>query len=177
MQETTIAESTVRSAAAGDEAAFARLVAEHHARMARVAYVITGDPDTARDAVQAAWSIAWRKLKNLRDPAQAAAWLVSVAANEARQAVRHRQRRTVVEISAAVDRSTDRGDPADVIEVIDLRRILDALPADDRRLLALRYTAGLDSNALAAQLGISASGVRTRLARLLDRIRMDLDHA
>ena len=39
-------EATVRSAAAGDEAAFARLVAEHHASMARVAFVISGDVET-----------------------------------------------------------------------------------------------------------------------------------
>jgi RNA polymerase sigma factor (sigma-70 family) len=51
------------------------------------------------------------------------------------------------------------------------------LPPDDRRLLALRYVAGLDSTQIATHLGLSASGVRTRLARLLDRLRVDLDHA
>ena len=44
--------STVQRAAAGNEAAFAALVAEHHAAMARVAYVILGDRDAAQDAVQ-----------------------------------------------------------------------------------------------------------------------------
>lgn len=177
MHDASIAESTVRSAAAGDEMAFARLVADHHSRMARVAFVIAGDVDLARDAVQAAWSIAWRKLKTLRDPAQAPAWLVSIAANEARQQVRRSRRRSVVEISVAVDGTGGSGDPADVVDAIDLRRVLDGLPLDDRRLLALRYVAGLDSTQIATQLGLSASGVRTRLARLLDRLRVDLDHA
>jgi DNA-directed RNA polymerase specialized sigma24 family protein len=55
-------EATVRSAATGDEAAFARLVTEHHASMARVAFVISGDAETTLDAVQSAWAIAWRRM-------------------------------------------------------------------------------------------------------------------
>jgi DNA-directed RNA polymerase specialized sigma24 family protein len=74
--------SNVAEAAAGDQAAFARLVAEHHPSMARVAYAITGDRDTAEDAVQSAWSVAWRRLGSLRDPRVVRAWLVAIAANE-----------------------------------------------------------------------------------------------
>ncbi len=164
----------VRLAADGDEAAFARLVADHHAAMARVAYVVTGDAELTRDAVQAAWSIAWRRLDSLRDPSQVRPWLVAIAANEARQTMRRQRRATIVDISEALDR---RGgsDPADLIGVIDLERVLRQLRPDDRVLLALRFVAGLDSTEIAAQLGISASGVRSRLGRLLDRLRADLD--
>jgi DNA-directed RNA polymerase specialized sigma24 family protein len=38
----------------------------------------------------------------------------------------------------------------------------------------MRYVAGLDSSEIARQMGISASGVRSRLARLLERLREDL---
>ena len=79
-------ETTVRRAAEGDEVAFARLVAAHHASMVRVAYVIVGDAALASDAVQSAWEIAWRKLGDLREPDQVRAWLVAIAANEARAA-------------------------------------------------------------------------------------------
>jgi DNA-directed RNA polymerase specialized sigma24 family protein len=44
-------------------------------------------------------------------------------------------------------------------------------------LLALRFAAGLDSSQIAEQLGLSASGVRSRLSRLIERLRLDLDHA
>ena len=50
------------SAAAGDEVAFARIVAAHHDDMVRVAYLVTCEVDLANDAVQSAWPIAWRKL-------------------------------------------------------------------------------------------------------------------
>jgi hypothetical protein len=46
--------STVALAGAGDEAAFAELVAAYHVDMARVALVIGGDRELAEDAVQSA---------------------------------------------------------------------------------------------------------------------------
>jgi RNA polymerase sigma-70 factor (ECF subfamily) len=166
-------EATVRSAATGDEIAFARLVAEHHASMARVAYVVCGDAETTRDAVQSAWAIAWRRMGSLRDPAQVRPWLVAIAANEARQAVRRRRRERVVDISEDVARA-EGFDMDSTDDVVDLDRVLRGLTADERSLLAMRYAAGLDSSEIARQLGISASGVRSRLARLLERLRDDL---
>ena len=58
-----VAASTVQRAAAGNEAAFAALVAEHHAAMVRVACVILGDREAAQDAVQWAWAHAWRRVQ------------------------------------------------------------------------------------------------------------------
>jgi len=171
--DATAVATTFRRAADGDEPAFARLVAEHHASMARVAYVVTGEPELTRDAVQAAWSIAWRRLHDVRDPGQVRSWLVAIAANEARHLVRRRRRVTIVDISEARDRSGG-SDPAERIGGLDLERSLRHLGPDDRALLALRYVAGLDSTEIATHLGISASGVRSRLARLLDRLRTDL---
>jgi RNA polymerase sigma-70 factor, ECF subfamily len=173
VHDTAAIAATVRSAAAGDEAAFARLVAEHHAAMARVAFVICGDADMTVDAVQSAWTNAWRRIGSLRDPSQVRAWLVAVAANEARQAVRRRRRAPVVDVSAELAGVAD-GDPADSVGVVDLQRVLRGLSADDRSLLALRFAAGLDSAEIARHLGMSASGVRSRLARLLERLRADL---
>ncbi len=48
------------------------------------------------------------------------------------------------------------------------------LPAEDRTLLALRYVAGFDATEIGAAIGMSASGVRSRLSRLLDRLRMEV---
>ena len=59
-------------------------------------------------------------------------------------------------------------------EVMDLRRVLAGLNPEDIGLLAMRFTAGLDSATIASQLGISASGVRSWLSRLLERLRDDL---
>ena len=176
VQDVPAIDATVRLAASGDQAAFAKLVAEHHAAMARVAYVICGDVEATRDAVQSAWAIAWRRLSGLRQPEQVRSWLVAIAANEARQAVRRNRRATVVDLSVAIDRRGD-GDPADAIRVIDLERALRDIKPDDRMLLTLRFVAGMDSGEIARHLGISASGVRSRLDRLLDRLRTELELA
>jgi RNA polymerase sigma-70 factor (ECF subfamily) len=170
-------DTVVRRAMAGDRDAFTRLVALHDSSMAKVAYVVSGDPDVARDAVQAAWTIAWRRLGGLRDPAQVRSWLLAIAANEARQLIRRRRRHAVVDLSIVDDATDGRGDPGDLIHLIDLERALHKLKPDDRTLIALRYVAGLDSSEIASQLGLSSSGVRSRLARLLDRLRTELDHA
>jgi len=169
-------ESIVARAAAGDEAAFANLVAEHHPSMARVAYAITGEAESAADAVQAAWSIAWLRLRSVRDAGTIRAWLVAIAANEARQAIRRQRRRTIVDLSTVAELAGG-SDPGDRIMVSDLTRVLRSLDPDDRSLLALRFAAGLDSTEIAEQLGISASGVRSRLSRLIERLRLDLDRA
>jgi RNA polymerase sigma-70 factor (ECF subfamily) len=167
---------TARLAACGDEAAFARLVDRHHASMARVAYAITGDVEAARDATQIAWATAWRRLHSLRDHGQVRAWLVAIAANEARQQLRKPGGRTIVDISEVLD-AAPGADPADQIGVLDLARVLARLKPEDRALLALRFAAGLNATEIAAQLHLSPSGVRSRLARLIERLRTELDHA
>ena len=175
IDDATVPDPTVRLAADGDQAAFAQLVAEHHASMVRVAYAICGDAEAAADAVQIAWSIAWRRLGSLRDHSAIRAWLVAIAANEARKGRRRQWGRPVLDISTTLEVGAG-GDPADRIATVDLARALRSLAPDDRTLLALRFVAGLDSTEIATQLGLSGSGVRSRLARLIERLRTELDH-
>src|SRR5829696_7565011 len=116
-------------AASGDHAAFERIIQAHHQDMTRVAYLICGDLDVADEAVQAAWPIAWRKLGSLREPGRLRPWLVSIAANEARQLVRRTRRRSVVEL--AVTNATGRSvDPATGVGDLDLGNALARLHPD-----------------------------------------------
>lgn len=173
---TMLAADLVRMAANGDEVAFTRIVGLHHLDMLRIARSICGDATSSEEAVQAAWAIAWRRLPSLRDPSRLRAWLVSIAANQARDTLRRGQRRRVVELPVAGDLDAG-GDPAGRSGDIDLRNALAALDPTDRALVALRYVAGLDSFELARALGMSASGTRARLARILDRLRTELGDA
>jgi RNA polymerase sigma-70 factor (ECF subfamily) len=167
-------DSIVGRAAAGEERAFATLVRAHHESMLRVAFVITGDREVAADAVQTAWSVAWRRLGTLRDASAIKTWLVAIAANEARLSLRRQRRRAVVELAITPNGDTD--DPGRRIAIVDLQRAMRGLSANDRMLLALRFAAGLESAEIAGHLQLSASGVRSRLARLLERLRRELDH-
>src|SRR6266516_638506 len=106
-------------------------------------------------------------------------WLVAVAANEARRVVRTR-RRGVVEISVATieiaGTADSRPDPLEHgIARADLAAAIAALDPTDRALLALRYVAELESHDIGRALGLSASGARGRLSRLLVRLRGELN--
>lgn len=170
--EADAAGTLIERAVAGDEVAFARIVAAHNEGMARVAYLVTGSLDTSEDAVQAAWAVAWRRLPTLRDPARLRPWLMSVAANEARQMARGDRRRVVRELRVEM-REPDAPN-AERAALIDLANALAGLDDRDRALIALRYVADLDSSAIGSAVGMSASGVRVRLHRLLRRLRQEL---
>lgn len=168
-------------AGAGDRAAFARLVRTHHRSMERVAYVIVGEGPAAEDAVQSAWLIAWQRIPGLREPARVGAWLVAIAANEARQLARKRRRASVREIELEAPPRVESSaaapaDPADTdgIDRLALADALRRLSAEDRALLAMRYVGGFDAEELGRMTGRSPSGVRGRLSRLTSRLRRDL---
>lgn len=166
------------SAAAGDEVSFARLVEAHDDEMYRVCVAVGRDHAIAADGVQAAWSIAWRKLRTIRDPARLRPWLVAIAVNETKTLLKQRWRRSLVEVhpdaGSASGYSFGGIDPGADAAALDLRDALERLGPDDRALLAMRYVAGFNATELAAALGISPSGTRTRLERLVTRLRQEL---
>jgi RNA polymerase sigma factor (sigma-70 family) len=166
--------AVVASAAQGDEIAFGRIVAAHHDDMRRVCVFITHDAALADDATQAAWSIVWRKLGSVREPDRLRPWLVSIAANEARKLVQRRRRHPEIEITPTAADGPDDVDPATGIAGIDLRAAMRRLDPDDRALIAMRYVVGFNATELASAIGLSPSGTRARLSRLLARLRQDL---
>jgi len=169
--------AAVARAAAGDEVAFARIVAAHHDDMTRVAFVVCGDVELAQEAVQVAWQKAWAKLDSIRAADRLRPWLVSIAANEARQLIRSRNRRWLREAPMEGDEQTEPRpgmDPASRAAQLDLANALAGLEPDDRTLIALRYAAGLTSDEIGRAIGMTGGGVRARLARLLTRLRKEL---
>ncbi len=172
--------SLVARAAGGDRAAFTDLVMAHHPDMIRLAAAIVSDPDLARDAVQSAWQRAWTGLQGLRDETRVRSWLLSIAANEARQLLRNRRPTeplpspSILEWHDEAPRIDERGFGD---EYRSLEAALDRLDPRDRELLALRYVIGFNSVELGAHVGLSAEGVRGRLKRVLDRVRKELADA
>ena len=165
----------VTAAASGDEVAFARIVAAHDGDMSRVAFLVCGDLEIAREAVQSAWSIAWRKLGELRDGDRLRPWLVTIAANEARQLLRRQKRRRIVEIPAdtLIDPQRPAASASDDLH-LDLMNALRRLEPEDRAIVAMRYALGMASWEIGREIGLSPTGVRSRLARSLVRLRKEL---
>ena len=145
--------------------------------MARVSFIVCRDVQLAQEATSAAWPIAWRKLSTVRDPAKLRPWLLAIAANEARGIARRRGRRSLREI--AVDPLPEKTaapgamDPAERIALIDLANALARLDPLDRTVVGLS-AAGLSSAEIGQAIGLTPSGVRARLGRVMARLREDL---
>ena len=170
------AAKVIAAAAAGDDVAFARIVAAHHAEIVRICHMVARDRAIAEEAAQSAWSIAWRKLDSIRQPDRLRPWLIAVAVNEARKLLKKRIRQDRVEVIGEPPDQPGGRDPATGITNLDLQDALERLDPDDRALLVMRYVAGFDASELASEAGLTPSGTRTRLERLLKRLRQDLSH-
>lgn len=156
-----------------DERAFDALFEDASDMLVRLSIVICGSRELAEDAVQNAWETAWQRRSDLRDGKKAKAWLVAIAANEARMLARRGRLRLRIESILARDRS-DSVQPIDGAST-DLRAALAKLSAEDRSLLALRYVAGYTSPEIADITGSTPGVVRVRLSRLHRRLRKDLE--
>ena len=68
-------------------------------------------------------------------------------------------------------------DPAERVGLIDLANALAGLDLDDRTVVGMRYAVGMSSTEIGLAIGMTAGGVRARIARLLLRLRKDLGDA
>lgn len=158
---------------AGDQTSFTQLVEAYDADLLRLAYVVCGDIDQAQEAAQIAWQRLWQNPPSLRDPERLRSWLLSVAANEARQGSRRRKRGSILERRAMVT-ATELADPADRITYVDLQRALEGLSPQERELLGLRFVLEWPSPQIGVHLRLSPEGVRTRLRRVLRKLREEM---
>ena len=101
---------TVARAAAGDRAAFGRLVETEWNRLVRLARTVVGDGD-AEDVVQDGLLRAWRALPGLRDPHAFPTWVARVVLRRCFR--RNRRHRPSVPLEAAPEpRFTPASTPA-----------------------------------------------------------------
>jgi RNA polymerase sigma factor (sigma-70 family) len=167
----SVTEQPAEESTAVSEGGFAALVAEHHADLVRLAFAIVGDPDLANDVAQSAWAAAWRSRHRLREPEKVRGWLLTIAANEARRSLRRRRLRQFVPLPDEMGRAVPAGAPDDKIDLI---QAMQRLRSRDREILARRYALGETSQEIAEQVGMSDSGVRVRIGRLLEMLREEL---
>jgi RNA polymerase sigma-70 factor (ECF subfamily) len=167
----SVTERPAEASSGVSEAGFTALVTEHHGDLVRLAYAIVGNPDNANDVAQSAWAAAWRNRHRLREPSKVRGWLLTIAANEARRSLRRRRLRQFIPL-------VDDSGPTVVARIpedqIDLIQAFQRLRPRDREILARRYALGETSQEIAEQVGMSDSGVRVRIGRLLRMLREEL---
>jgi RNA polymerase sigma factor (sigma-70 family) len=174
-EQTTDAEA-VALARAGEQDAYALLVARHGALAHRTAYLL-GAGDDAEDVVQEAFVKAYRALGSFRDGAPFRPWLLRIVANETRNLQRGWRRRRTLELRLA-EPDVELVEPEREAVAADARaRLLaavGALPDRDRQVLTCRYFLDLSEEETAQVLAWPRGSVKSRLSRAIAKLRRAL---
>lgn len=117
---------------------------------------------------------AWRMSGACRTPELPGPWLRRIVRNEALRArdrdERHEEKARLLSCEPA------DGEPADVLQRLDVRAILRTLSPEDRALLALRYGGDLTQERVADLLGLPEGTVKVRLHRLRSKLSTQLSY-
>ncbi len=139
----------------------------YSADLYRFAYWLCRDRHAAEDLVQEACLRAWRSWLELRELAQAKAWLMTILRHEyARSLTRNRSDRNLVELDEAELPSIPSFE-----EGLETAQIVAMLPEAYREPLLLQVLGGFTCAEIAAMLGTSEGAIMTRLTRARQALR------
>lgn len=169
----------IERARRGDGDAVEALVRRYQDVAFRVAYLITGDPDEARDAAQSAFIKAYYALPSFRPGSPLRPWLLRIVANESRNQRTASARRPTLTLTSAADRSAEDTPSPEASALADeerqtLLRAIDELRPEERLVVAYRYLLDLSELETAEILAIPRGTVKSRLSRALSRLRAHL---
>ena len=179
----------VHRCAAGDEIAFAELVADHQRMVLQLAINLLGDRDEALDLSQDVFLRVFRTIHRFRGQSALRTWIYRIAVNQARNRHRfwrRRHRADQVSLDAHVAAHGDclsgvdigpEGKLAQKELAARLRRAVGALPFDQRTAIVLREIDGLSYEEIGYSLGVTVGTVKSRLTRARRALRAELFEA
>ena len=162
----------VESARAGDRLAFERLYRRYASTVHGVLLAMI-PPEDARDQVQEVFLSALRAIGRLEQSDRFGAWLMRIAKNHARDALRGRRRTEELPEDVA---EPDRALLADVQDEAErILAVIRALPETYRESLTLRLVEGMAGPEIAQRTGMTAGSVRVNLCRGMKLLRERLE--
>ena len=165
---------------AGDENAFEQIVQRYGGRMLATARRFLNNEHDAQDAVQEAFTSAFRAIDRFNGDAMLSTWLHRIVVNAALIQLRSKRRRGEQAIEQLIPRFDQDGEWIDdpvswtdtteaILERRDsreiVRRCIAGLPENYRAVLLLRDIEELDTDEAARSLAINANTVKVRLHR------------
>jgi RNA polymerase sigma-70 factor (ECF subfamily) len=148
----------VTAACRADRAAYAGLVRRHYDHVFLVCLGVLGNVHDAEDAAQEAMIKGFERIRQLREGAQFAGWIVAIARNLSINLLR--KRRAAAKMAEA-EELVGPGRVQSPYE--DLRQAVARLPWDLRLPLVMYYFDGQNVKTVAEKLDISTSGVYLKL--------------
>jgi RNA polymerase sigma-70 factor (ECF subfamily) len=169
----------VRRARQGDESAWELLVREHQQAIFRLAYLLLGDAAEAEDIAQETFIRAFRTLDTFDATRPARPWLLTIAANLARnrrrsigrylRALARAGRMAPEQVAGLGERSGEQWEAQLLWQAV--RRL--RLP--DQEVIYLRYFLDLSEAETAGALRIAPGTVKSRLHRATAKLRAIVD--
>jgi RNA polymerase sigma-70 factor, ECF subfamily len=174
----------VRRGRQGDRDAIGQLLNRHQAVVYRFLLGLLADEDLAADVTQETLVRALRNLNGFRGDASFRTWLLAIARNEGRGALRRAGRRreaALDEVAPPMDSgATPEAQAMASAEVRRVRRVLDTLPEKQRLSVYLRLFDGLSFREIARATDSTEGSARVNyhhgLRRLRERLNDDEPH-
>ncbi len=157
----------ITAAVAGDQEAFAGLVGLHQARLRGLVALSLSERDDVLEVVQESFVDAWRALDRFDQTREFGPWLRTLCRNRTLKFLRDRlpKRRRELALVDELMLAAPVSEPVDDRLAV-LRRCLEQLDGDHRRLLEQRFAEGAAVQDLAVALGKSPNAVSMILLRL-----------
>jgi RNA polymerase sigma-70 factor (ECF subfamily) len=146
-----------------------------HPRLYRLAYSLTENSRDAEDVLQEAYCKLWSRRKELRHIRNTEAFCVTLVKNLCIDFLRsaHRQNRneTAAESLLPDSGASPEARMIEQDEIQLIQRLINCLPANQRRILRLRSIEGCSQEEIEAITGLNAVNVRVLLSRARKFIR------
>jgi len=183
-EEKEFTNALIEQAKNGDTFAFGQLVEIYEKFIYNTAYRLLtlsgcGTSDT-EDITQASFLKAWRSLSAFRGDCTFSTWLYRITQNTAKDYIRSHIRRETISLTAedsesgeevTIDVPVTEGDeiPEASLEkkelILAVRRAIDQLPEDQKRVIILRDINELPYSDIAEMLGVEIGTVKSRINR------------
>lgn len=157
----------------GDVEAFGLLVARYRDRYARYAMHMLGNREDAEEALQDAFTRAYRSLSRCDDPERFGAWLFRILVNRCRTngARRTRRLRTFVADEGALLEAAEEHPAERTAWREEIDRAVARLRPEQREAFLLKYVEELGYDEMSALTGVGVSALKMRVMRACERLR------
>lgn len=150
---------------------FSNWVKEHHEALYKHALWMTGNSDSAADAVQETYHHAWLSIKSLRDEERVLAWLLTILKRTVYR--EFRQKYKFAEFVQAFDPDQENSVSNETQDdIIDVLKMMEQLSTSQRETLLLYALHGFTYQEISEQLSIPIGTVMSRIARARDEIKV-----
>jgi len=163
----------------GDPAAVRVVYRAYGSLVYAVAFRVLGDRSLCEEATQQTFLRAWRAAAGFDASRALGPWLATIARRVAIDLYRREAIRAAGALeSVAPDDPVLATAPATdaVLDVWEVRRAVDALPAEQREVVRLQHFEGLTQDEIAARLNVPVGTVKSRLHRAHRRLALELGH-